>query len=100
MIELATRANRYVEETAPWKLAKARDDQALDSVLANLTRAVYLLAVLAAPILPGKAAEIWTLLSEPKPFDSVRLTDLDAPPRAGATVLKPSILFPKPEPTA
>jgi methionyl-tRNA synthetase len=98
LIELATRANRYVEETAPWKLAKAGDDVALDSVLANLTRAVRRLAILAGPFLPGKAAEIWSLLGEEKPFASVRLTDLDTPPRAGAAVLKPSILFPKPQP--
>jgi len=97
-IELATRANRYVEETAPWKLAKAGDDSALDSVLANLTRTVRRLAILAGPFLPGKAAEIWTLLGEEKAFDVVRLSDLDAPPRNGAVVLKPTILFPKPQP--
>jgi len=99
-IELATRANRYVEETAPWKLAKAGDEPALDSVLANLTRAVRRLAILAGPFLPGKAAEIWSLLGEEKPFAAVRLSDLDTPPRAGVTVLKPSILFPKPQPVS
>jgi len=97
LIELATRANRYVEETAPWKLAKAGDEQTLDSVLANLTRAVHRLAILAGPFLPAKAAEIWSLLGDPKPFAEVRLTDLDAPLRSGTALLKPSILFPKPQ---
>lgn len=97
LIDLATRANRYVEETAPWKLAKAGDEQTLDSVLANLTRAVRRLAVMAGPFLPGKAAEIWSLLGEEKPFAAVRLDDLDGPPQAGVPVLKPSILFPKPD---
>ena len=98
VIDLATRANRYVEETAPWKLAKAGDEQTLDTVLANLTRAVYRLAILAAPFLPGKSAEIWSLLGEEKPLASIRLGDLDSPPRPGAVVQKPSILFPKPQP--
>ena len=40
VIELASRANRYVEETAPWKLSKEKKDAELDSVLANLVRAV------------------------------------------------------------
>ena len=31
LIALATRANRYVEETAPWKLAKAQRDAELDT---------------------------------------------------------------------
>ena len=97
LIELATRANRYVEETAPWKLAKAGDQQALDSVLANLTRAVQRLAVMAGPFVPAKAAELWGLLGSTKPWNAVRLSDLESGPRAGAVVLKPSILFPKPQ---
>lgn len=98
LIDLATRANRYVEETAPWKLAKAGDDRALDSVLANLTRAVHRLAVMAGPLLPAKAAEIWGLLGSGKAWNAVRLTDLDAAPAPGTGVQKPSILFPKPQP--
>jgi len=100
LIALATRANRFVEETAPWKLAKAGDDQALDSVLANLTRAVLRLAVMAGPFLPGKAAEIWSVAAPGRPWEGTRLTDLDAPPAPAAPVGKPPILFPKPEPKA
>jgi methionyl-tRNA synthetase len=100
LIDLATRANRYVEETAPWKLAKAGDDRTLDSVLANLTRAVHRLAVMAGPFLPAKAAEIWSLLGAAKPWPAVRLADLDAAPAAGTVVQKPTILFPKPQPVS
>src|SRR6266516_4475945 len=58
MMDLATRANRYVEETAPWALAKAGRAAELDTALANLVRTVARLAVLAQPFLPEKAAAV------------------------------------------
>ncbi len=53
------RANQYVEESAPWKLAK---DPALagrlDVVLAELAAGIYLLAGELEPILPGTVEKI------------------------------------------
>ena len=97
LIELASRANRYVEETAPWKLAKEKKDGELDSVLANLVRTVARLAVLAGPFLPGKAQLIWGALGAPQPWDRVGFADLTALPVAGQRVAKPPPLFPKPD---
>jgi methionyl-tRNA synthetase len=89
LIALATRANRYVEETAPWKLAKEQRAAELDTVLANLARAVARLAVLAVPFMPEKADELWEALGgQGRP-------DLEAPDPAGWTVRKPPPLFPK-----
>ena len=96
LLSLATRANRYVEETVPWKLAKSGDAPALDSVLANLVRVVARLAILALPFMPGKSAEIWELLESGRALDALRLSDLDAPAVEGLKVRKPPILFPKP----
>src|SRR5262249_10197885 len=62
VIELETRANRYVEETAPWNLAKRNRDAELDAALANLIRSVARLVVLAAPFVPAKAEEAWNAL--------------------------------------
>jgi len=97
VIELATRANRFVEETAPWKLAKAKNDTALDSVLANLVRTVARLAVLSAPFIPAKAQEIWTALGANRPLADVRLADLATLSVTGWKVAKPPPLFPKPD---
>src|SRR2546430_10512093 len=59
LVALASAANRYVEETAPHKLAKEPQRAAeLDSVLANLARTVGRLAVLARPLLPTTAEAI------------------------------------------
>ena len=56
---LVTRANRYVEETAPFKLAKQPEQSArLDAVLYNLAETVRLLSVLVAPVMPGISRQI------------------------------------------
>jgi methionyl-tRNA synthetase len=96
VIELASRANRYVEETAPWKLAKEKQNAELDQVLANLARVVARLAILAMPFIPAKAQEIWNLLGAERSLAAVRLSDLVELSVAGQRVSKPPPLFPKP----
>jgi methionyl-tRNA synthetase len=96
VIDLASRANRYVEETAPWKLAKENKNAELDQVLANLVRVVARLAILAAPFIPAKAQEIWDLLGAARSFTALRLSDLATLSVAGQRVAKPPPLFPKP----
>ncbi|HXE81983.1 MAG TPA: class I tRNA ligase family protein, partial [Gemmatimonadales bacterium] len=96
VIELASHANRYIEEQAPWKLAKEKKDGELDSVLANLVRTVARLAVLAAPFVPSKAQEIWRVLGATRELSGVALADLGRIDVTGWTVLKPPPLFPKP----
>ena len=54
------RANAYVEEVAPWKLAK--DDaqkRRLEVVLYQLTDALRLMALMLSPIIPRAAQELW-----------------------------------------
>jgi methionyl-tRNA synthetase len=99
LIGLAARANRYVQETAPWELAKSGRDRELDGVLANLTRAVGRLAALAGPFLPATAGTLWSLLGSPatQPLDRVRLGDVALLDLTGRQVLQPPILFPKPK---
>src|SRR5438445_522621 len=99
LVALASAANRYVEETAPYKLAKQPEQAAeLDSVLANLARTVARIAVLAQPFLPATAETVWATVGSPPPgaLDRVRLGDLEALDLGGRQVQKPPILFPKP----
>ena len=96
VIELASRANRYVEETTPWKLAKEKKDVELDHVLANLVRVVARLAVLAEPFIPAKAQEIWDALGADRGLEAVRLSDLAGLSVGRQRVSKPPPLFPKP----
>ena len=96
VIELASLANRYIDEQKPWKLAKEKKDAALDSALSNPVRTVARLAVLAAPFVPAKASEIWQVLGVDRPLASVSLAELVDLPVAGWKVQKPPPLFPKP----
>jgi methionyl-tRNA synthetase len=57
--ELVTRANKYVEETAPFRLAKDPGQGArLDDVLYALVETCRLLALLLWPVMPGTAENI------------------------------------------
>jgi methionyl-tRNA synthetase len=95
LIALAARANRYVEETAPWKLAKAQRTEELDTVLANLARTVGRLALLALPFMPEQAGVLWNALGSGRPLGELRFDDaLDLDP-GGWHVQKPPPLFPK-----
>ncbi len=57
--EFVTTCNTYIENTAPWKLAKdaARGD-ALDHALFVLAEALRIIAILVSPVLPNAAREI------------------------------------------
>ncbi len=101
LIGLAAAANRYVEETAPYKLAKQESKgPELETVLANLARTVARLGVLAQPFMPATAAAIWSLFQGAPPLARLRLQDLAGLDVSGRQVPKPPILFPKPKPAA
>ena len=60
---LVNRANQYVDQTAPFKLAKDPTQASrLDEVLYNLAENCRILAVLLNPFLPGTSAKIYAQL--------------------------------------
>ncbi len=59
---LVTRANRYVEENAPWTLAKNKDLGRLGSVLYNLSESLRLIALYLYPVMPSTSQKIWNAL--------------------------------------
>ena len=92
---LVTRANQYVDQTAPFKLAKDPAQAArLNEVLYNLVETCRVLAVLLWPFLPGTAAKIYAqlgLTGEPDQFAHAAWGGLGA----GHQVGQPSPLFPR-----
>ncbi|RJP32806.1 MAG: methionine--tRNA ligase [Candidatus Omnitrophota bacterium] len=95
--ELISLANRYVDEQAPWALAKdeAKADR-LDRVLLNLAEALRTIAVLIYPIMPDKSEDMLARLACPILGECPFLTDLDhADATAGKTVTPGSPLFPR-----
>jgi methionyl-tRNA synthetase len=94
-MELAGAANAFIEEKAPWTLAKDPASAAeLDAVLAGLARTLARLAILLSPFMPGKCRELWRALGrddEIAPLDVYPSLDL-----AGRSVSRQAVLFPKP----
>lgn len=60
--QLVTRANRYVEENAPWMLAKNKDMERLGTVLYNLSEALRLIGLFLYPVMPSAGQRIWHAL--------------------------------------
>jgi len=94
-MDLAARANRYIQETLPWELKKAGRDAELDNVLASLARIVVRLAVLAEPFVPATAETVLRLFGPATPPGPIRLAAATDPDVAGRPIAKPPILFPK-----
>lgn len=59
---VVTRANRYVEENAPWTLAKKKDLARLGSVLYNLSESLRLIGLYLYPVMPSTSQKIWNAL--------------------------------------
>ncbi|MFA6544267.1 MAG: methionine--tRNA ligase [Limisphaerales bacterium] len=92
---LVTRANQYVDQTAPFKLAKDPAQAArLDEVLYNLVESCRVLAVLLHPFIPGTAAKIYAQLNLPGTPDKLALADWGGLTQ-GHTIGEPAALFPR-----
>jgi methionyl-tRNA synthetase len=92
---LVTRANQYVDQTAPFKLAKdPAQAKRLDEVLYNLAETCRVLAVLLWPFLPGTATKIYAQLGLPGAPDKFsEATWGGLPP--GHQIGEPAPLFPR-----
>ena len=58
VFQFVDRINEYIATQAPWKLAKAGADEALDVVLWTASEAVRLAAVMLWPVMPSSSDEI------------------------------------------
>ena len=94
--ELVSTANLYIQQTAPWSLAKQGRDPELDAALAALAGCLYRLAVLVSPFMPGKAQALWGALGQPGEAAVAAWAGLESPAVAGARTTKPENLFPRP----
>ncbi len=95
---LVTRANQYVDQTAPFKLAKdPAQAQRLDEVLYNLVETSRVLAVLLWPFLPGTAVKIYAQLGVSESPDKFAAASWGGLP-AGHAIGAPAPLFPRKEP--
>jgi methionyl-tRNA synthetase len=93
---LVATANLYIQQVAPWALAKAGREAELDAALAALARTLYRLAVLTSPFTPGKSLLLWQSLGLQSLHLSTAWVGLERPAVSGLVTTKPEVLFPKP----
>ena len=73
-----SRANKYIDETTPWALAKDETKKAeLATVMYNLVESLRHISVMIAPFMPTTAGRIWQQLNFAEPFSEAALTDIE-----------------------
>jgi methionyl-tRNA synthetase len=98
---LVDRINRYIEETAPWNLAKkAGEREKLETVLYTVAESLRWIAIYLSPFMPNTTKEIIHSLGlDPLTPDilspQVRESTLGGVPLAGKHIRKGPVLFPR-----
>ncbi|MBP2639221.1 MAG: metG [Firmicutes bacterium] len=95
---LISRANKYIDETGPWALAKdPAKKERLNTVLYNLVETLRIVAILISPFVPLTGPKIWEQLGLGLPFASTTLQDAQqwGGIPAGTVVSKPVPIFPR-----
>ncbi len=95
VMNLISRANKYIEETTPWALAKdSSKEENLKSVLAHLARVLFVSTKLLEPVLVKKVNEVYEELNlneEERDFNNLTNENL----LDNRIVKKGAILFPR-----
>lgn len=100
--DLVRRTNAYVDERAPWHLAKSADNgdpagaSMLDTTLHHLAGAVRYLGWLLGPFLPGSSQAILAAFNEPHQLEPKADQWLER--LTGQRITKPPALFPRLDP--
>ena len=90
IMTLAAYGNNYIQTREPWKLAKT-DPALMAQVMRNCLQVAKALALLIAPVMPDRAAQLWTQLGLSVDIDSVGfeegLVDLTPGPLPAPTII-------------
>jgi methionyl-tRNA synthetase len=95
--DLIRAANAYIEDRAPWALQKAGDAEAVAAVLGDCLETLRIVALLAFPLIPDAASELWRRLGLPGTPEDQRLPEAAAwgSMPAGAALERGPSLFPR-----
>ncbi|MCH5324183.1 MAG: methionine--tRNA ligase [Eubacterium sp.] len=96
IFKVVSRANKYIDETAPWVLAKDEANKPrLAAVLYNLLEAIRITSVLLAPFMPSTSPKIWEQIGASGAETSYETADKFGTLSATVTVKKGDTLFPR-----
>lgn len=94
--KIVSRANKYIDETEPWNLAKdpAKKDQ-LDAVMAHLAESLRLIALLIQPVMTHAPLQIFGQLGLDHENDDHKLVQWGALPAGVKVVEQGTPIFPR-----
>ena len=96
IFRLVDRANKYIDETEPWKLGKDAEKRArLASVLYNLLESIRILSTLLSPFMPTTMPEVWKQIGASDADVTYENAAKFGVLPANVTVHKGEILFPR-----
>lgn len=95
---LVDRLNKYIDESAPWALAKAKDTEKLNTVLYSICEGIRLVSILIYPFIPASAEKMWIQLGLPGNLEEQKWQSLAwGKFPAGIKVKKGEPIFPRVE---
>ncbi|MBE6839354.1 MAG: methionine--tRNA ligase [Ruminococcus sp.] len=96
IIKLVSRANKYIDETAPWILAKdeANRDR-LATVMYNLLETIRIASVMLYPVMPHTMPEVWKQIGAGENDVTWESAKTFGVLSATVTVTKGEVLFPR-----
>lgn len=93
---LVNRANKYIDETMPWSLAKDPAKQGrLAAVLYNLLEVIRVVTVMIAPAMPGLPEKVWLQIGAKGAENEVWADTVWGKTKPGQKVTKGESLFPR-----
>ena len=94
--EVINIANKYIEDSKPWNLAKEKKTEELAAMMNNLLETLRIVALAVSPVMPRAAKEIWSQLGlsdiEKTRFSEIEEWGLLKP---GTKIKKANPLFPR-----
>lgn len=75
--KLVSKANKYIDDCAPWALNKAGETEKLRTVLYNLAEVIRFITILISPVMPNTPEKVWEQMGlcgheEIKTWDSLK----------------------------
>ncbi len=64
VLSLSSFANRYIQETSPWVVAKNKNTEKLTSILSDLLYCIKAITLLFLPIMPQVVAKVYSMFNE------------------------------------
>ena len=96
IFKVIARANKYIDETAPWVLAKDESKKArLATVLYNLLDTVRVCSILLNPVMPNSCPEIWKQIGAAEDQTTWEKSGEIGALSKNVTVQKGEVLFPR-----